>query len=36
VKLKSLIEFIPSMSRPLIDSMKLNQVEIIENGITTI
>ncbi len=35
-KLKSLIEFIPSMSRPLIDSMKLNQVEIIETGITTI
>jgi hypothetical protein len=35
-KLKSLIEFIPSMSRPLIDSMKLNQVDIIENGITTI
>jgi hypothetical protein len=35
-KLKSLIEYLPITSRPLIDSMKLNQFEVIESGITTI
>jgi hypothetical protein len=35
-KLKSLIEFLPIVSRPLIDSMKLTQVDIIESGITNI
>lgn len=35
-KLKNLIEYLPIISRPLIDSMKLNHVDQIESGITTI
>lgn len=36
-KLKHLIEYLPVISRPLIDSMKQNnQVDVIESGITTI
>jgi transformation/transcription domain-associated protein len=35
-KLKNLIEHLPVVSRPLIDSMKQNHVEALESGITTI
>lgn len=35
-KLKSLIEYLPIISRPLIDSMKSNNLELIENGINQI
>jgi hypothetical protein len=35
-KLKNLIEYLPIISRPLIDSMKLIQVDVIESGISTI
>lgn len=35
-KLKNLIEYLPVVSRPLIDSMKSNNIELIESGINTI
>eukprot|EP00347_Sterkiella_histriomuscorum_P010775 403374964 len=35
-KLKNLIEYLPIVSRPLIDSMKSNNIELIESGINTI
>jgi hypothetical protein len=35
-KLKNLIEYLPIISRPLIDSMKQNHVDQIESGITTV
>ena len=35
-KLKNLIEYLPIISRPLIDSMKSNNIELIESGINSI
>jgi hypothetical protein len=35
-KLKNLIEYLPVISKPLIDSMKASQIELIESGINTI
>lgn len=35
-KLKNLIEYLPIISRPLIDSMKSNSIELIESGINSI
>ena len=35
-KLKNLIEFLPVISRPLIDSMKSNNVDMLESGINVI
>lgn len=35
-KLKNLIEYLPVISKPLIDSMRSNSIELIESGINTI
>lgn len=35
-KLKNLIDYLPIISRPLIDSMKQTQAEVLDNGLLTI
>lgn len=35
-KLKNLIDYLPIISRPLIDSMKQTQAEVLDNGLMTI
>lgn len=35
-KLKNLIDYLPIISRPLIDSIKQTQAEVLDNGLLTI